>query len=149
MRRALSRLASLVYLPVPDRATLCGLPGALSVNCSEPVRVPVWVGVKVTFTSQVAPAATVPPLTHGVTFLVFLTVASAKSPVVAIVVMFSAALPVLVRITAFAALLVPTRILPHFSDVGASETCGPPPPPQPAKLNDPTWVLQSNCAVVL
>src|ERR1035438_2142996 len=149
MRTAVSRLASVVYLPVPDRATLCGLPGALSVNCSDPVRAPFWVGVKVTFTSQVAPAATVPPLTQGVTFLVFTTVASAKSPLVAMVVRLSAALPVLVRMTFFAAPLAPTTILPHFSAVGASETCGPPPPPQPAKVNDPTWVLQSNCVVVL
>lgn len=69
----MSRLNSAVYLPVPDRATLCGLPGALSVNCSEPVRVTVWVGVKVTFASQVDPAAIVPQLTQRITFLVCLT----------------------------------------------------------------------------
>src|ERR1022692_904887 len=81
---------------------------------------------------QLAPAATVPPLTQGVTVRVFLTVASAKSPLVAMVVMFSVAFPVLVRTTFFAALFVPTRILVHLSEVGARLTTGPPPPPVPA-----------------
>ncbi len=47
--------------PVPVRLTLCGLPAALSVIDSVPVRVPVAVGVKVTLMVQLAPAATEAP----------------------------------------------------------------------------------------
>jgi len=45
-------------VPVPERLTVCGLLGALSVKESEAVRLPVAVGVKVTLTVQLAPAAT-------------------------------------------------------------------------------------------
>src|SRR5437764_7268159 len=47
--------------PVPVRGTVCGLPGALSVKESVPLRAPLLVGVKVTLTTQLAPAATVAP----------------------------------------------------------------------------------------
>ena len=48
-------------VPVPLRLTECGLPVALSVIVTTPVRVPVVVGVKVTLMLQFAPAATVLP----------------------------------------------------------------------------------------
>lgn len=48
-------------LPVPDRDTVCGLVGALSVKVRVPVRVPRAVGVKVTLTMQFFPAASVLP----------------------------------------------------------------------------------------
>jgi hypothetical protein len=51
----------LVLLPVPVRFTLWGLFGALSVNVSVPVAAPVAVGVKVTPTAQLAPAAMLVP----------------------------------------------------------------------------------------
>jgi hypothetical protein len=35
-------------VPVPVSGTVCGLPAALSLMLSEPVRVPVAVGVKLT-----------------------------------------------------------------------------------------------------
>jgi len=44
--------------PVPVRETVCGLFAALSVMFSMPLRVPLAVGVKVTFTVQVELAAT-------------------------------------------------------------------------------------------
>ena len=47
--------------PVPARLTTCGLCGALSVNDTVPVRTPTAVGVNVTFTVQLAPAASVAP----------------------------------------------------------------------------------------
>ncbi len=47
--------------PVPVRLTLCGLPAALSVIDTVPVRVPVAVGVKVTLMVQLAPATTEAP----------------------------------------------------------------------------------------
>ena len=41
-------------VPVPVRATSCGLPGSLSVMVSVPVRVPVWVGLNWTRILQLA-----------------------------------------------------------------------------------------------
>ena len=46
---------------LPVRATLCGLPIALSVIVSEPVRLPLVVGAKVTLKVQLAAGATVLP----------------------------------------------------------------------------------------
>src|SRR6266852_8238343 len=43
--------------PVPLEVSMCGLPGALSVIVTVPVRVPVAVGVKVTLIVQLALAA--------------------------------------------------------------------------------------------
>jgi hypothetical protein len=48
-------------VPVPLRATVCGLPTALSLILSVAVRVPVAVGRKVTLIVQLAPAAKVLP----------------------------------------------------------------------------------------
>ncbi len=48
-------------IPVPLRLTLCGLPAALSVIETVPVRVPVAVGVNVTLIVQLAAAATDAP----------------------------------------------------------------------------------------
>jgi hypothetical protein len=47
--------------PVPDRATVWGVFGALSLNVSVPLRAPFAVGLKVTLTEQFAPAAKVAP----------------------------------------------------------------------------------------
>ena len=47
--------------PVPVRATVCGLPVALSEMVSEPERAPAAVGVKVTVSVQEAFAATLVP----------------------------------------------------------------------------------------
>src|SRR5271167_2806495 len=41
--------------PVPERATVCGLPVALSEMLSEPLRAPLAVGVKVTLAVQLCP----------------------------------------------------------------------------------------------
>jgi hypothetical protein len=49
-----------VPVPLPLRATSSGLSAALSVRVSAPVMVPETVGVKVTFTVQVPPAAMEP-----------------------------------------------------------------------------------------
>jgi hypothetical protein len=49
------------FEPVPDSPTECGLPGALSVIVTAPVRFPAAVGVKVTLMVQLAPAATLEP----------------------------------------------------------------------------------------
>lgn len=49
------------WIPVPLKATFCGLLEALSVKFSEPLRLPVADGVKVTLTAQVPLGVTVPP----------------------------------------------------------------------------------------
>ena len=76
-------------VPVPVRLTLCGLPAALSVTVIAPVRVPRTVGWNVTMIAQLAPAASTEP--HVVVF--------AKSPEDTMLVMFSVALPVFLRVT--------------------------------------------------
>ena len=47
--------------PVPVRLAVCGLPVALSVTVTVPVREPAAVGVKVTLIEQLPPAATEAP----------------------------------------------------------------------------------------
>ena len=125
-------IANLAYLPVPDRLTVCGLPGALSVNDSVPVRRPFCVGEKLTFTMQLLPAANVLPQAFfgG-------TAKSAKSPVVAMLEMLSVAVPVLVTVTFFLPVaVVPTRILPQVREVGVRLTMGPP------------WPVMVSCRLV-
>lgn len=74
-------------LPVPVSATVCGLPEALSAMLSNPPRIPAAVGVKVMLILQLArPATALPQL-----------LVAAKSPLVVIDVMFSGALPGLLR----------------------------------------------------
>lgn len=51
--------------PVPERATVCGLPTALSLMVKVPVRAPSAVGVKVTMILQFLPAASVLPQGFG------------------------------------------------------------------------------------
>jgi len=83
-------------IPVPDRATVCGLPVALSVTVIVPGWLPVAVGVNVTLMEQLAPAATEAPQV-----LVW-----AYGALAAMLVMFSAAVPELVSVTVCAALVV-------------------------------------------
>ena len=52
---------TIAAIPVPVRLIVCGLPDALSVMLTLPVRVPVAVGVKVTLMLQLPPAATDAP----------------------------------------------------------------------------------------
>jgi len=49
------------WTPIPVRLIICGLLLALSVIVTDPVSVPVVVGVKVTEIVHLAPAATVVP----------------------------------------------------------------------------------------
>jgi hypothetical protein len=104
--------------PVPDSGTVCGLFEALSVIVMLPVRNPGCVGVNVTLIMQFAPTASVLP--QG-----FVLVAGAKSPLTAMLLMFSVALPVFVIVTLLALLFTPTTVLPNTSDVGDSVTTAP------------------------
>jgi len=82
--------------PVPERATVCGLPVALSVTVIVPGWLPVAVGVNVTLMEQLAPAAT-----EAGQVLVW-----AYGALAAMLVMFRAAVPELVSVTVCAALVV-------------------------------------------
>ena len=76
--------------PVPERLTLWGPAGALSLIAIKPVSGPPVAGVKLTLMTQLAPAATLAPqLFVSVKFVV----------VDEIPVMFSTALPVFVSVT--------------------------------------------------
>jgi hypothetical protein len=88
-------------VPVPDKPIVCGLPVALSVNIRLPERLPVAVGVNVTFITQVPSAATGALVLHVVP-----VVATAKSPVAAMAVKVKAAVPVLVMVSGWAVLVV-------------------------------------------
>ena len=88
--------------PVPASVKEWGDPAALSAIVTEAARLPATVGVKVTEMLQLPPAATVAP--H-----VFVCPKSPLlAPVTAMLVMVSAAVPGLLRVTLCAALDVPT-----------------------------------------
>jgi hypothetical protein len=108
-------------VPLPLRATVCGLPEALSVIDTLALRVPVAVGVKVTLIVQFDPAASVlDPLGH--------VLVCAKSPLLVpvkpMLLMVKAALPLLVNVTVWAALVVLTCWLPKLKLVGLNVTAG-------------------------
>lgn len=104
-------LSSAAYLPVPCRFVVCGLVTALSLICSVPVRVPVFVGVKTTLTVHLDFAAR----------LVEQVVAeTAKSPVVEIKMLVSATLCLLESVNTLAGLLVPTFSVENVAVAGVS-----------------------------
>jgi hypothetical protein len=80
-------------VPVPERATVWGLPLALSVILSEAARLPLAVGVKVTLIVQFAAAVTELPQ------VLVWAKSLALAPVIARLVMLKAAVPVLLRVT--------------------------------------------------
>ena len=115
MVNALELEARLTAAAVPLRVTVCGDPPALSVTASVPVREPATVGVKVTAMVQLTPGATLVPQ-----LLVW-----AKSPEAAIEVSVRATCPEFVRVTAWAAVVVPTVCWANVRLVGESVTAGP------------------------
>lgn len=78
---------------MPERATVCGLPTALSVMLTLAVRFPVPVGVKVTMIEQFDPAATLAP--HAFVW----EKSPLFAPVIAMFVIVKVAVPVLERFT--------------------------------------------------
>ena len=93
---------SVTWVPVPLKPTVCGEPDALSVMATEPDRLPAADGLKITETVQLAPAATLTPQV-----LVWLK-SAAFVPVIATLVMDSAALPEFETVMVWAALAVLT-----------------------------------------
>jgi hypothetical protein len=83
--------------PVPIRLTVCGLPAASTI-VRIPVRDPIAVGEKLTLIMQLAPAANVGP--H--------VLVCRKSPLVEMELMPREPVPVLVNVTAWGELVVPT-----------------------------------------
>jgi hypothetical protein len=105
-------------VPVPERLTVCGLPLALSVMLTEAVRLPLADGVNVTLIGQLPPAAAeLPQVLVSEKSLAFV-------PVTVMLVMLKAALPVLLRVTVCAALVIPTGWLPKPRLVGKRLTTG-------------------------
>jgi len=84
--------------PVPERVMVCGLPSAVSTTAMAPALVPPLVGLKVILKVQLALTATLEPQS-----LVW-----EASPLTAMLMMLRAAPPVLVRVTLWALLGVPT-----------------------------------------
>jgi hypothetical protein len=89
-------------VPVPERLTECGLPVALSEIVTDAMRLPLAEGLKVTLIVQAAPAVTLEPQ------LLVWVKSLALVPETAIEAMLKSAVPELVRVTTWAAPLVPT-----------------------------------------
>src|SRR6266403_76587 len=102
---------------------------------SEPERVPPAVGANVTLILQKAAGARVVPQLF----------VCAKSPVTATPEMFSVALPVLVSLTAWAALVVPSDWLAKVKLAGDSATAGAARTPEPESATE--WGLPGALSV--
>src|SRR5437667_178069 len=108
-------------VPFPLSVMICGLPPALSVTDSVPVRAPEAVGVKVTLMVQFAPAGKVAGLVGQALAPVLV---AAKSPEAANELIVKAAVPVFVSVTVIGALVVASGWLPKPRLVGANPTPG-------------------------
>ncbi len=117
--------------PTPDRATLCGLPGALSVMVKVPERLPPPAGIKVMLMVQAAPVARLEPQ----------VLVSAKSaafvPETTMPEIARLALPVLVSLMVWAELAVPAISAPSATLLTDRLTSGPTPVPARATV----WTL--------
>ncbi len=102
-------------VPVPDSATVSGLPGALLATDRLPEAAPPAVGVNVTLTVQEAPAASEDPQ-------VFV---SANGAPVETEDRLAVAVPVLDTVTVWAALADPTAWLPNDREAGEAVSIGP------------------------
>lgn len=89
-------------VPIPVRATVWGLPVAVSAIFKLPLRVPVAVGEKTTLITQLCPGL-------RMSFVAKQVLVSLKSVVVVVMlVIFSVEMPVLVMVTGWGGLVVPT-----------------------------------------
>src|SRR6185437_10885739 len=100
--------------PVPASATVCGLAAALSASVSAPEREPEAEGVNVTWMVQLAPGARLTPQ----------SLASAKSPATEMLPSDKVPPPMLVSVTACAALESPCCWAANVRLAGASATPG-------------------------
>jgi len=110
-----------VGLPVPLRATVCGLPPPVSAIDSEALRAPCVPGVNVTVNVQLAPASTLfPQVVLSLKSVVLL-------PVNVTELMLTAFVPTLVKETVCGGLVCPRLTLPKFRLVGDRLTAVPVP----------------------
>jgi hypothetical protein len=120
---------AVVALPVPERATVCGLFPAESVKDSVAVRGPVAEGVNLMLTLQfAAPARLVPQVFAEIAKSAALAPATAMPP------MLIAAVPPFVKATDCAALAVPTVIDVNERLDGVTLTLTPRPVPERATV---------------
>lgn len=103
-------------MPEPVSVTVWGLLGALSLIDREALREPVVAGVNVTLIVQLAPTATLLPQ------VLLCAKSPGSDPVKLKLVIVSVEVPLLVRVTFFAALVVPCFCFPKESEVGESLT---------------------------
>jgi hypothetical protein len=115
VREAGKSVTAAAGTPVPLNRIVWGLFAALSVMVTDPYRVPVAVGVKVTEMVQFPPLATLAP--H--------VLVSAKLALATMSVIFKGEPPMLVKVTDWAVLLVPTTVLGKVRLVGERLTAGP------------------------
>ncbi len=94
--------------PLPVTVTVCGLPSALSVMATFPALGPLAVGLKATWTVQLALIGTSEPQ-----LLVW-----EESPLASMLAMLRVSFPVLVRVTNFAELVVPTVWMEKAKELG-------------------------------
>jgi hypothetical protein len=111
------------YIPVPVRATACGLPPPSSLISSVALRGPVAVGLNVTLIVQGVTAPKVLPQVLGGER----EKSPAFAPKIAICHKFIVAAPKFVRVAVFAVLGVPTAWLPKGRLVGARLAAVPTP----------------------
>ena len=102
--------------PEPVRLIVCGLPIAVSVTWTEALRPPVARGANVTVIVHLAPAFN----EDGQLFVCAKSVGFA--PVILMLLIVTAAVPVLVRVATFDGLVAPTFTFPKFRDAGESVT---------------------------
>src|ERR1700734_3672705 len=110
-------------VPVPLKVTTWGLPGALSVICIVAVLTPTASGVNTGPSTQLPPAGKV--LLHGLDGVERGEKSRRSAPATTILVKARVAEPVLVTVTAFAALLVPTVCFPKLTLVVERVTVWP------------------------
>ena len=101
--------------PVPVSATVCGLPGALSLIVNVPVLGPLVVGSKKTPIAQLEPGARLLPQALSVPKSLGLVVTLPIS---------RAALPLFITVTLFGSPDVPTYWLPKVALCGVTDTAG-------------------------
>ena len=122
-------------LPVPVRLMVWVAGLALSVRVTEPVRVPVAVGLKVTLIEQEEDAATLDPQ-------VFV---SEKLPLAVVLVMLRGTLAVFLRVTLCALLLEPIACAANVKDVAERLATGTAPVP----LRLIVWVVGLALSVIV
>ncbi len=106
------------WRPVPDNCICCGLSVLLSLIETLALREPIFVGLKITPMVHELPVATLVP--HG--FVGLREKSLGLVPVMVMLLMVSAEVPVLVRVAVWAVLLRPMSWLPNSRSTGTSFT---------------------------